>query len=102
MHCVNQGNALSISFFDPEENAVEVYLDAAWHVMQPHGDALDLDELHQRAVVVRPDHYVYGAAVSHSGALRLSNLKAALALLPSESHINPTGDLNGACIIPVG
>lgn len=40
---LNHGNALSIYFFDPEENTVEVYLDTPWYVSQPHGDPLDLD-----------------------------------------------------------
>lgn len=40
----NHGNALSIYFFDPEENMIEVYLDTPWYVAQPHGDPLDLDK----------------------------------------------------------
>jgi catechol 2,3-dioxygenase-like lactoylglutathione lyase family enzyme len=44
MRGLNHGNALSIYFLDPEENTVEVYLDTPWYVMQPHGDALDLDQ----------------------------------------------------------
>jgi catechol 2,3-dioxygenase len=43
----NHGNALSIYFFDPEENMVEVYLDTPWYVAQPHGDPLDLDKSDQ-------------------------------------------------------
>ncbi len=44
MRGLNHGNALSIYFLDPEENTVEVYLDTPWHVSQPHGDPLDLDQ----------------------------------------------------------
>ncbi len=44
MRGMNHGNALSIYFFDPEENTVEVYLDTPWYVPQPHGDPLDLDK----------------------------------------------------------
>ncbi len=42
MRGMNHGNALSIYFFDIEDNTVEVYLDTPWYVPQPHGDALDL------------------------------------------------------------
>jgi 3-(3-hydroxy-phenyl)propionate hydroxylase len=39
-----------------------------------------LDDAQQCVVVVRPDHYVYGAAATHADALRLvQNLKEALA-----------------------
>jgi catechol 2,3-dioxygenase len=44
MRGLNHGNALSIYCMDPEDNTVEVYLDTAWYVSQPHGDPLDLDE----------------------------------------------------------
>ena len=44
MRGLNHGNAISIYFFDPEENQVEVYLDTPWYVAQPHGDPLDLDK----------------------------------------------------------
>ena len=43
MRGMNHGNALSIYFFDIEDNTVEVYLDTPWYVTQPHGDPLDLD-----------------------------------------------------------
>lgn len=44
MRGMNHGNALSIYFFDIEENTVEVYLDTPWYVPQPHGDPLDLEK----------------------------------------------------------
>jgi catechol 2,3-dioxygenase len=42
MRPMNHGNALSIYFFDPERNLVEVYRDTPFHVPQPHADPLDL------------------------------------------------------------
>ena len=41
---VNHGNAWSIYFRDPEGNTLEAYLDTPFHVPQPRGDALDLDQ----------------------------------------------------------
>jgi catechol 2,3-dioxygenase len=41
---VNHGNAWSIYFADPEGNTLEAYLDTPFHVPQPRGDALDLDQ----------------------------------------------------------
>jgi catechol 2,3-dioxygenase len=43
LRALDHGNAWSIYFKDPEGNTVEVYLDTAFHVPQPHGDPLDLD-----------------------------------------------------------
>ena len=40
----SHGNAWSIYFDDPEGNNVEVYLDSPFHVPQPRGDALDLEQ----------------------------------------------------------
>jgi catechol 2,3-dioxygenase len=47
---LNHGNALSIYFYDVEDNTVEVYLDTPWYVAQPHGDPLDL---------TRPDEEIW-------------------------------------------
>ena len=44
MRATDHGNAWSIYFKDPEGSLVEVYLDTPFHVPQPHGDALDLDQ----------------------------------------------------------
>jgi catechol 2,3-dioxygenase-like lactoylglutathione lyase family enzyme len=44
MRGLNHGNALSIYFFDPEGNTIEVYLDTPWYVTQPHGDPLNLTD----------------------------------------------------------
>ena len=41
---VSHGNAWSIYFSDPEGNTLEAYLDTPFHVPQPHGEALDLDQ----------------------------------------------------------
>ncbi len=41
---VSHGNAWSIYFADPEGNTLEAYLDTPFHVPQPHGEALDLDQ----------------------------------------------------------
>ena len=43
MRCTSHGNAISIYYFDPEENMVEVYFDTPWYVAQPHGDPINLD-----------------------------------------------------------
>ncbi len=40
----SHGNAWSIYFRDPEGNTLEAYLDTPFHVPQPHGEALDLDQ----------------------------------------------------------
>ena len=40
----SHGNAWSIYFCDPEGNTLEAYLDTPFHVPQPRGDALDLDQ----------------------------------------------------------
>jgi catechol 2,3-dioxygenase len=34
-------------FLDPEGNCIEVYLDSPWHVPQPHGDDLDLEQTNE-------------------------------------------------------
>jgi catechol 2,3-dioxygenase len=44
MRGLNLGNAVSIYFGDPEGNMIETYLDTPFHVTQPHGDPLDLDQ----------------------------------------------------------
>lgn len=41
---LNHGNAWSIYFDDPEGNKVEVYLDTPFHVPQPCGEPLNLDQ----------------------------------------------------------
>jgi catechol 2,3-dioxygenase len=41
---VSHGNAWSVYFSDPEGNVIEVYLDSPFHVPQPHGVPLDLDQ----------------------------------------------------------
>lgn len=46
----SHGNAWSIYFNDPEGNNVEVYLDSPFHVPQPRGDALDLDQSDEEIV----------------------------------------------------
>jgi catechol 2,3-dioxygenase len=40
----NHGNAWSVYFADPEGNPIEAFLDTPFHVPQPHGRALDLDQ----------------------------------------------------------
>src|SRR5260370_6100626 len=37
----SHGNALSLSFPDPEDNLVEIDMDMAWYVRQPHGVPID-------------------------------------------------------------
>lgn len=41
---LNHGNAWSVYFDDPEGNKVEVYLDTPFHVPQPCGDPLNLEQ----------------------------------------------------------
>ena len=45
MRPVTHGNAWSVYFKDPEGNTVEAYLDTPFHVPQPHGKPLDLDQI---------------------------------------------------------
>lgn len=44
LRAVSHGNAWSIYFRDPEGNTLEAYLDTPFHVPQPHGEPLDLDQ----------------------------------------------------------
>lgn len=39
---INHGNAWSVYFPDPEDNMIEIYLDAPFYVPQPQGMPLDL------------------------------------------------------------
>jgi catechol 2,3-dioxygenase len=39
---INHLNSLSVYFYDPENNTVEVYLDMPFYVPQPYGEPLDL------------------------------------------------------------
>lgn len=41
---VSHGNALSVYFFDPEGNRVELYYKTGFPVPQPHGDPIDLEQ----------------------------------------------------------
>ena len=38
---IDHGNALSVYFWDPEDNRVEVYIPTSWYVTQPNRTALD-------------------------------------------------------------
>ena len=38
---VDHGNALSVYFWDPEENRIEVYIPTPWYVAQPNRTLLD-------------------------------------------------------------
>lgn len=38
---VDHGNALSVYFWDPEDNRIEVYVPTPWYVAQPNRTALD-------------------------------------------------------------
>jgi len=40
---LNHGNAWSVYFSDPDNNAVEVYMDTGWYVPQPFADPLPLE-----------------------------------------------------------
>lgn len=40
----NHGNAWSVYFDDPEGNNIEVYLDSPFHIPQPFGELLDLNQ----------------------------------------------------------
>jgi catechol 2,3-dioxygenase len=44
MRPLDHGNAWSVYFVDPEGNPLEALLDTPFHVPQPHGRALDLDQ----------------------------------------------------------
>jgi catechol 2,3-dioxygenase-like lactoylglutathione lyase family enzyme len=38
---VDHGNALSVYFWDPEENRIEIYIPTPWYVAQPNRTVLD-------------------------------------------------------------
>lgn len=44
------GNAWSVYFADPEGNGVEVFIDTPWHVAQPCGLPLDLEQSDEAVV----------------------------------------------------
>ena len=54
---MNHGNAWSLYYFDPEGNRVEVYLDTPFHVAQPYGAPLDLDQDEAR-LLAETEHMV--------------------------------------------
>jgi catechol-2,3-dioxygenase len=41
---ISHGNAWSLYFTDPEGNGLECFVDSPFHVAQPYGDGLDLDQ----------------------------------------------------------
>lgn len=43
-YATTHGNAWSVYFWDPEDNRVEVYTDTPWHIPQPAGTDIDLDD----------------------------------------------------------
>jgi catechol 2,3-dioxygenase len=47
---LTHGNAWSVYFRDPEFNGVEVFIDTPWHVRQPQGEPLDLDQSNDEIV----------------------------------------------------
>ncbi len=47
---LSHGNAWSVYFRDPELNGVEVFIDTPWHVQQPQGQPLDLDQSNDEIV----------------------------------------------------
>ena len=54
---LTHGNAWSVYFRDPEFNGVEVFLDTPWHVRQPQGEPLDLDQSNDEIVEFTRDHF---------------------------------------------
>lgn len=68
---VSHGIALSIYFADPEDNAIEIYMDTPWYVPQPHGVPIDLS---------LPNDEIMAATEKHcretSGFLRLDQWQA--------------------------
>jgi catechol 2,3-dioxygenase len=54
---LNHGNAWSVYFRDPEQNGVEVFIDTPWHVRQPQGERLDLDQSNDEIVEATRAHF---------------------------------------------
>ena len=44
MYTTTHGNAWSLYFWDPEDNRIEIYTDTPWHIPQPAGLDIDLDQ----------------------------------------------------------
>jgi catechol-2,3-dioxygenase len=47
VHAVTHGNAISVYFWDPEGNRVEVFIDTPWYVQQPLREPIDLSQSDQ-------------------------------------------------------
>jgi catechol-2,3-dioxygenase len=54
---LTHGNAWSVYFRDPEFNGVEVFIDTPWHVRQPQGEPLDLDQSNDEIVESTRAHF---------------------------------------------
>ena len=57
VHSVTHGNAISVYFWDPEGNRVEVFIDTPWYVQQPLREPIDLSQ---------PDQEVWRWAEAHA------------------------------------
>ena len=57
---VTHGNAISVYFWDPEGNRVEVFIDTPWYVQQPLREPIDLS---------LPDAQVWRWAEAHASKL---------------------------------
>jgi catechol 2,3-dioxygenase len=60
VHAVTHGNAISVYFWDPEGNRVEVFIDTPWYVQQPLREPIDLS---------LPDQEVWRWAEAHARTL---------------------------------
>jgi catechol 2,3-dioxygenase len=60
VHAVTHGNAISVYFWDPEGNRVEVFIDTPWYVQQPLREPIDLS---------LPDQEVWRWAEAHARKL---------------------------------
>jgi len=57
VHAMTHGNAISVYFWDPEGNRVEVFIDTPWYVQQPFRHPIDLS---------LPDQEVWRWAEAHA------------------------------------
>lgn len=54
---VSHGNTLSLYFWDPENNGLEVFLDTPWHVKQPAGIQWDPSATEEEALALVEDGF---------------------------------------------
>ena len=70
---IDHGNAWSVYSADPDGNGIEIYLETAWYVAQPHAHPLDLrlsdDDLQRISEVEVRAHPTHTSRRSWQGEL---------------------------------